>query len=147
MLQLLHLKHIPSEYLSVVGLFVFCLSLPPALSLAVDRDLRDLCIILFILRVIEVSVEGSHSRLISGDVIFVRVVIPNAPVAIDWELADVRASLVSAQIQLLCWSMLSASPALPVRVVTQCSFACFLLLLRLFESHILLHVIFVLRDL
>ena len=116
------MEHILSKYLSVVGVFDFCLSLPPALSLTVDRDFRHLCILLCVLRVIEVSVEGSHSRLISGEVIFVRVDISNAPVAVDWELANIRASLVTAQVQLLCWSMLSATPALPVGVVNHCSF-------------------------
>ena len=147
MFQFLHVEHILSEYLRVVGVLVFCFTLSPTLSLAVDRDLRHLCILLCVFGVIEVSVVGSHSRLIGGKMIFVRVIVPNAPVVVDWELADVRASLVPAQVQLLCWSMLSASPALPVRVVTHCSFACFLLLPRLFESHILLHAIFVLRDL
>ena len=117
------MEHILSEYLSVVGVFVFCLSLPPALSLAVSRDLRHLCILLCVLGVIEVSVVGSHSRLIGGKMIFVRVIVSNAPVAVDWELANVRASLVSAQVQLLCRSMPSATPALPVGVVTHCSFA------------------------
>ena len=147
MFQLLHMEYILPEYLSVIRIFVFCLSLPPALSLAVDGDLGHLCIFLCVLRVIEVSVKGSHSRLISGEVIFVRVIISNAPVAVYWELANIRASLVSAQVQLLCWSMLSATPALQVRVVTTCSFVRFLLLLRISGSHILLHVIFAHRDL
>ena len=114
------MEHILSEYLSVVGVFVFCFSLPPALSLAVDRDLRHLCILLCVFGVVEVSVVGSHSRLIGGKMIFVRVIVSNAPVAVDWELADVRASLVPAQVQLLCWSMYPASPALPVGVVAHC---------------------------
>ena len=116
------MEHVLSTYLSVVGVFIFCLSLPPALSLAVDRDLGHLCIFLCVLRVIEISIKGSHSRLISEEVIFVRVIVSNAPVAVFWELANIRASLVPAQVQLLCWSMLSATPALPVGVVTHCSF-------------------------
>ena len=114
------MEHLLPEYLSVVRVFVFCLSLPPALSLAVDRDLGHLRILLCVFWVVEVSVVGSHSRLISGKMIFVRVIISNAPVAVDWELTDVMASLVSAQVQLLCWSMLSASPALPFRVIAHC---------------------------
>ena len=122
MFQLLHVEHILSEYLRVVGVLVFCLSLPPALSLAVNGDLRHLCIFLCVLRVFEVSVKGSHSCLISEEVIFVRVIISNASVAVYWELANIRASLVPAQVQLLCWSLLSASPALPVRVLVHCIF-------------------------
>ena len=40
--------------------------------------------------------DDSHSRLISKEVIFVRMVISDAPVAVDWELTHVWASLVSA---------------------------------------------------
>ncbi len=96
MFQFLQMEDILSEHLSVVGILVFCLSFPPALALAVDRDLGHLCLLLFVLRVLEVSVEGPHSRLISEEVIFVRVIISNAPVAVDWELANVWASLIPA---------------------------------------------------
>ena len=141
------MEHILSEQLSIVGVLVFCLLLPPALSFAINRNLRHLRIFLCVLRVVEVSVVGSHSRLIGGKMIFVRVIISNAPVAVYWELANIRASLVSAEVQLLCWSMLSATPALPVGVVVHCSLIQFLLLLRYSGSHILLHAIFALRDL
>jgi hypothetical protein len=83
MFQFLHMEYILPEYLSVVGVFFFCLSLPPALSLAVNRDLRHLCIFLCVLRVFEVSLKGSHSCLISEEVIFVQVIILNGLVAVD----------------------------------------------------------------
>ena len=96
MFQFLHMNYILSEYLRILGVLVFCLYFPPALSLAVSRDLRHLCILLFVLWVIIVSVEGSNSRFISEEVIFVRVIVPNSPVAVNWELAHVRGSLIPA---------------------------------------------------
>jgi hypothetical protein len=76
----IHPARIPQRSRSIL---LLPLSLPPALSLAVNRDLRHLCIFLCVLRVFEVSLKGSHSCLISEEVIFVQVIILNALVAVD----------------------------------------------------------------